>query len=110
MPKNPDVGKSQKKTLEEKKATSVTGGAKITDLVLRFPKEKWDWKKLTESVSVPIEFMMDNHKFPWDWFTATEHTPFSFIQKHVNYKWDWDYLSENVQFEQILANQTLPWN
>jgi hypothetical protein len=84
--------------------------AKLVDLIAKFPNRDWNWKALTDSTGVPIEFIMENHKLPWNWKSASQHVSFKFVQMHPKLDWDWDYLSQNVPLDNIFSNLSLPWN
>lgn len=82
----------------------------IKDLIVAFPNKEWDWKALTISKFIPVEFLIDNYTLPWDWYEATSFLPFSFIQDHPDFAWNWNYLSSYVCIDQIIENPHLKWD
>jgi len=94
--------------------------------LLENPDYPWDWRLLSESRKIPMEFKETNDHLPWIWrrvslynctwdvisrnahrdlnwyyLSSNSNLPWEFVLEHIDYRWDWEYFSILKSFESL---------
>jgi hypothetical protein len=112
----------------------------LLKLLETYPNKKWDYENLSENLSVPLQYILENsHKFvncwlnismrsdvtfdiikkyteyPWSFngFSSNPNLTIDIVKKNLEYDWNWYLISSNenvVNDEVYLNNPQLPWH
>lgn len=85
------------------------------DLVLRFPKNKWNWDLLSENSSISVDAIITHaSSFPWTWSRVSGRPDLKWdhVAENLHLPWAWPEISKHpcVTLEVVRRHPHLPWS